>query len=49
VRAARELVDLLDRAHVDLVVDVEAADVAAVALDEVDEVVDGAVLLEEQL
>jgi len=49
VVAPRDLVDFFHRAHVNLVVDVEAADVAAVALDEVDEVVDGAVLLEEEL
>ena len=49
VGLARGPPDLLDRRHVHLVVHVEAAHVLAVALQEVDELVDRAVLAEEHL
>eukprot|EP00966_Prymnesium_polylepis_P055503 1283434-Prymnesium_polylepis.1 len=48
-RQAQDAVALLYRGHVDLVVHKEAAHVLAVALDQVDELVDGAVLPEEHL
>jgi len=47
VRLPRKLVNLLDAKHVDLVVHIQAANVLAVALDDIDELVDGRVFAEE--
>mmetsp|Transcript_35824 Transcript_35824/g.94098 ORF Transcript_35824/g.94098 Transcript_35824/m.94098 type:complete len:383 (-) Transcript_35824:305-1453(-) len=49
VRLRRNPLAVLDRAHVNLVVHVETLDVLPVALDQVDELVDGAVLTKQDL
>ena len=49
VRHRADALALLDRGHVDLIVHVERADVLAVALEDIDELVDRAVLAKQHL